>query len=250
MSAPSPRQETMPIPVIHVSRRASAIGGRLYRQTDTACDLLQIAEELLIGKRHQPERNLGIANQPVVAFDFRLRDRKAGAFMLERRAGDQRRAGLDEGAQLRLLEGSQERHSGKFGQADDQPARCLRHRLHQQHAGHQRHAGEMSIEDRGFRRNVGLGLDRTGDGVDGDDAVDESEILELHANSSYAFFAATSSSMRVLKFSSTKYCSVVARPSLTSCVHCSSGILIPNVLSMANAMSRKSRLSIPRSLIA
>src|SRR5258708_850833 len=63
-------------------------------------------------------------------------------------------------------------------------------------------------------------------------------------------FAATRPSMRAHRLSSTKYCSVVALPSLTSCVHCSSGILIPNALSMAKAMSRKSRLSMPRSLIA
>src|SRR5215467_4230785 len=56
--------------------------------------------------------------------------------------------------------------------------------------------------------------------------------------------------MRAQRFCRTKYCSVVALPSLTSCVHCSSGILISNVLSIANAISRKSRLSIPRSLIA
>src|SRR4029078_2229339 len=56
--------------------------------------------------------------------------------------------------------------------------------------------------------------------------------------------------MRALKFLSTKYCSVVALPSLTSWVHCSSGNLMPNALSMANAISRKSRLSMPRSLIA
>src|SRR5215468_5897058 len=56
--------------------------------------------------------------------------------------------------------------------------------------------------------------------------------------------------MRVHRFCNTKYCSVVALPSFTSCVHCSSGILIPNVLSMANAISRKSRLSMPRSLMA
>src|SRR5664280_1251626 len=56
--------------------------------------------------------------------------------------------------------------------------------------------------------------------------------------------------MRALRFLSTKYWSVVALPSLTSCVHCSSGSLIPNALSMANAISRKSRLSMPRSLMA
>ena len=56
--------------------------------------------------------------------------------------------------------------------------------------------------------------------------------------------------MRAQRFFSTKYCSVVALPSLTSCVHCSSGSLMPNALSMAKAMSRKSRLSMPRSSIA
>src|SRR5947199_3722 len=56
--------------------------------------------------------------------------------------------------------------------------------------------------------------------------------------------------MRSARFCSTKYCSVVALPSLTSWVHFSSGILIPNALSMAKAMSRKSRLSMPRSWMA
>src|SRR6476620_12483442 len=56
--------------------------------------------------------------------------------------------------------------------------------------------------------------------------------------------------MRAQRFFSTKYCSVVALPSLTSWVHCSRGNLMPNALSMAKAMSRKSRLSISRSLIA
>src|SRR5437763_14669359 len=66
----------------------------------------------------------------------------------------------------------------------------------------------------------------------------------------YAFLAATNSSMRAHKFCMTKYWSVVALPSFTSWVHCSIGILMPNVLSIAKAMSRKSRLSIPRSLMA
>src|SRR5262249_31483687 len=66
----------------------------------------------------------------------------------------------------------------------------------------------------------------------------------------YAVLAATSSSMRAHRLLRTKYCSVVALPSLTSWVHCSSGILMPNALSIAKATSRKSRLSIPRSSVA
>src|SRR5215216_7169128 len=65
-----------------------------------------------------------------------------------------------------------------------------------------------------------------------------------------AVLAAAKASTRSHRFFSTKYCSVVAVPAFTSCVHCSSGNLIPNALSMANAISRKSRLSMPRSLIA
>src|SRR6185437_14709713 len=80
--------------------------------------------------------------------------------------------------------------------------------------------------------------------------VNQLEVLETHGRTLQAPLAATSSSMRALKFLSTKYWSVVALPSLTSCVHCSSGSLMPNALSMAKAMSRKSRLSMPRSLMA
>src|SRR5262249_6320202 len=54
--------------------------------------------------------------------------------------------------------------------------------------------------------------------------------------------------MRVHRFCNTKYCSVVALPSLTSWVHCSSGNLIPKALSMANAMSRKSNPANPQTL--
>src|SRR5215470_15808541 len=56
--------------------------------------------------------------------------------------------------------------------------------------------------------------------------------------------------MRAHRLLRTKYCSVVAAPSLTSWVHRSSGSLMAKALSMANAMSRKSRLSMPRSSMA
>src|SRR4029078_3916425 len=158
-----------------------------------------------------------------------------------------------EGAQLRFLYGGEKTHAGKLVHGDQEPAGSLRHRLNQQHAGHQRMTREMALEDRGRCRDGRLSADRAVVKLEFDNPVDEEEVVEAHANSIYAGaapFAAISSSMRAQRFSSTKYCSVAALPSLTSCVHCSSGSLMPNALSIANATSRKSRLSMPRSSMA
>src|SRR5262249_25601131 len=136
------------------------------------------------------------------------------------------------------------------GHADDQPARSLRHRFDQKHAWHQRMPGKMSLEDRAGFGNLRLGLDGAAHQIKLDHSIDELKILEPHGGAAYAPFAATRPSMLAQRLLRTKYCSVVALPSLTSCVHCSSGSLIPNALSIAKAISRKSRLSIPRSLMA
>src|SRR5258708_16390837 len=108
----------------------------------------------------------------------------------------------------------------------------------------------MSLEDCACDWNRRLGSDFAVGGAEVDDPVDQLKVLQTHVAALQAPLAATSSSMRALRFLSTKYWSVVALPSLTSCVHCSSGSLIPNALSIAKAISRKSRLSMPRSLIA
>src|SRR5262245_54075534 len=111
--------------------------------------------------------------------------------------------------------------------------------------------GKMPLEDGTFVRHLGNDADRPIIKVEVDDPVDELEILDPHGGEpAQAPLAATRPSMRAHRFLRTKYCSVVALPSLTSCVHCSSGSLMPNALSIANAMSRKSRLSMPRSSIA
>src|SRR5262245_23454343 len=108
----------------------------------------------------------------------------------------------------------------------------------------------MTLEDGACGRNRRFSTDFAIGDFQLDDAVDQLEVLKTHGPRAYAPLAATSSSMRALRFLSTKYWSVVALPSLTSWVHCSSGSLIPKALSIAKAMSRKSRLSIPRSLMA
>src|SRR5579864_2622796 len=108
----------------------------------------------------------------------------------------------------------------------------------------------MPLEDGTRRRDNSFGGDFALGEIERKDVVNQLEVLETHGRPLQAPLAATSSSMRALRFLSTKYWSVVALPSLTSCVHCSSGSLMPNALSMAKAMSRKSRLSISRSLMA
>ena len=80
-----------------------------------------------------------------------------------------------------LLKRGEERHAGELGEADDEPAGGLRHRLHQQHAGHQRVAREMTLEDRGAGRDGRLDADLAAIEVEVDDAVDELEILKAHA---------------------------------------------------------------------
>src|SRR4029450_9349175 len=111
-------------------------------------------------------------------------------------------------------------------------------------------AREMTLEDCVSGRNRCLSADLAVGDFQLADAVDQLEVLKTHGPRAYAPLAATSSSMRALRFLSTKSWSVVALPSLPSWVHCSSGSLIPKALSIAKAISRKSRLSMPRSLIA
>src|SRR5215510_16007235 len=261
-SCPSPRQETMPTPVIQVSRvkvsrvkascGVSAMAQRLHRKRDGGGNLLHAGPTCGGRKRDDPEGDLRVAHALTFHLDLCFGHGEAGALVQQLRARDQRLPRRHERAQLRLLEGRQKRHARESGEANDHPARRLRHGFEQQHARHQRVAGEVAFENGRLRGNNRLRLDGSPDRVEFQDAVDKAEVLKVHADlgGHAARLAATSSSMRVHRFCNTKYCSVVALPSFTSWVHCSSGILIPKVLSMANAMSRKSRLSIPRSLMA
>src|SRR5215471_1997443 len=249
-SSPSPRHDTMPMPVIQASRGASAIRQRFHRKSDPFRHLFHGGAQSRVGERHDAERELRLAGQLSVDGDRRFRHGEARSLVQHLGVDREQLAGNYEGAQLRLLDGGEERHALELGGGQHEPARGLRHRLDQQHARHQRMPGEMPFEDRAFLRNLGIDADRAPTEIEVDDAVDELEILDSHDERGYAPLAATSPSMRAHRFLRTKYCSVVALPSLTSCVHCSSGSLMPNALSIANAMSRKSRLSMPRSSIA
>src|SRR5665213_2073856 len=257
-SGPSPKLETMPMPVIQASRGASAIGGCFRVQPESDGCFAHIGRHRRIGEIENAESDGRVADRLAGPFDFRVCDGKTGTVVHELRGDRKTLSGFDEGAQFGFLDRGQERHAPKLVHGDHQPAGGLRHCFNQQYTRHQGIAGEMPFEDRIFGRYRRLAADAAIGEIDVDDAVDQLKVLETHLASCFlpargrlqAPLAATRSSMRELRFLSTKYWSVVALPSLTSCVHCSSGSLIPNALSMANAISRKSRLSMPRSLMA
>ena len=163
--------------------------------------------------------------------------------------GLQRLAGHHEGAQFGLLHLGQERHALEPQHCQHQPAAGLRHRLDHQHAGQQGMAGEMALEHRAGLGHLTLGAHGPRRRIEFGDPVHHLEVFELHAGSG-CLRRHQLVDVGAEVASRTKYSSVETFPSLTSCVHCSSGILMPNALSMAKATSRKSRLSMPRSLIA
>src|SRR5438132_8029218 len=109
MSRPSPRQETMPMPVIQVWP-ASGMCWRLARECDRLRDLLHAGAELRRGELDQPEGDLGIAHELAPDLDLRLGHGVTRALVQERGAERQRLAGRHERPQLRLLERGKERH--------------------------------------------------------------------------------------------------------------------------------------------
>src|SRR4051812_44174618 len=250
-SAPSPRQETMPIPVIQASRAPSAIRRRPHRVSNFCGGVAHAASHLGIGEGQDTEREGGVAHGLAVCGDAGFGHGVTRTVMVQLGGDRQHLSGRHEGAQFCFLHRSQKRHSLEAVDRDHQPAGRLRHGFDQQYAGHQRITRKVPFEDRAGVWNSCFGSDRSAGHIQLNDPVDQLKILKPHGRRcSYAPLAATSSSMRALRFLSTKYWSVVALPSLTSCVHCSSGSLMPKALSMAKAMSRKSRLSMPRSLMA
>src|SRR5580700_2466963 len=84
-SDPSPSVETMPMPVIHASRVASAVGStigrRPQREGEGGRGLFHVLAKLLVGEVDHPERDLGIAGELAAVADLRLGARIARALM-------------------------------------------------------------------------------------------------------------------------------------------------------------------------
>src|SRR5687767_7519518 len=106
----------------------------------------------------------------------------------------------------------------------------------------------MAFKDRARVRHRGLRMHAVLRDRERDHAIDELKILDLHQlAAAVADFRAITSSMWRQRFFMTKYSSAGASPRFTSSVQVSIGTLMPKALSMAKTMSRKSRLSMPRS---
>src|SRR5450759_2209800 len=83
--APSPRQETMPTPVIQASRAALDISACLDAKSDSCGGVAHPFNHFGIGEIDNTKRQLGVANQFAIGPDFRLGDREAGSVMFQMR---------------------------------------------------------------------------------------------------------------------------------------------------------------------
>src|SRR5262245_31375266 len=177
----------MPTPVIQVSRvkvsrGVSAMAQRLHRKRDGGGNLLHAGPERRARKLDHPKGDLGIAHALTLGLDLGFGHGEARAVMQQLGPYNERLPWRYERAQLRLLESRQERHAGESREADDHPARRLRHGFEQQHARHQRVAGEAAFKHGRLRGNNRLRLDGSPDRVEFQDAIDEAEVLKMHAN--------------------------------------------------------------------
>src|SRR6187551_1469370 len=77
-SRPSPRLDTMPMPVITTSRRTSAIGERFHRKFEAGGCLFHHLAECGIGKWHDAKRQFCIAGRLAVHPNERLGDGVTG----------------------------------------------------------------------------------------------------------------------------------------------------------------------------
>src|SRR6266700_2493338 len=182
---PSPKVETMPTPVIQISRGGSAMGELLHGESNGGRGLLHVFAELLVRERNDTERDFSVACKLAVAPNLRLGACETRAVMGQRSADLQLLARVHESAQLRILESGKERHARKLGDTDDEPARGLRHDLEQQYPRHQRKSGEMAFEDRGRRGDGCLGPDGASVEIEVEDPIDQLKIFKTHTGPSF-----------------------------------------------------------------
>src|SRR3954462_13059298 len=83
-SGPSPRQDTMPMPVMQPSRAASVIRHHLHRQAGRGGEFEHTAPDFGIGEFDHPKHDGGVPDYLAFVLALRLGDGKAGAFVSER----------------------------------------------------------------------------------------------------------------------------------------------------------------------
>src|SRR6476661_4284453 len=100
-SMPSPRQLTIPMPVIQTSR-ASTMGEHFHGERDLRGDIFHAGAERGIGKLDQAESQLGTAHRLSLTLDVGLGDRITRAVVDELCRDRKRLSWRDESAQLRF----------------------------------------------------------------------------------------------------------------------------------------------------
>src|SRR5574340_525529 len=119
-SGPSPRLDTIPMPVIHASRAASAIGQRLVvREANRSRTSAHFGGKARIGEFGNAEGYRRITHRFSIAGDARVGHGKTGAIMCELRLRSELLSRCDEGAQLRILDSRQKRHAPEIVFCED-----------------------------------------------------------------------------------------------------------------------------------
>src|SRR5258708_2456511 len=163
-SSPSPREETMPIPVIQTSLAPADFGSvldsvmrhRLQWEADLVGHRVHVHAQGRVGEGGKAEGEFSAALQLLADTPLDLGDGKTGTFVLELRLDRQQLTGTDETPHLGFLHDGQERHALELQAAEYQPAGTLRHRFGQQDPGHGWEPGEVPLEDGVKSRNLCL----------------------------------------------------------------------------------------------
>src|SRR5262249_45675725 len=181
-SAPSPRQDTIPIPVIQTSRGTSSMSDRLDRKLEGLRHLLHAGAKFGVGEFNQPECDLGVADHLTIAAGVSHGHGEAGALVHKLARQRELLTGGNEGSQLGFFDSCEKWHARELGDRDEQPTRGLRHGFNEENARHQRMAGKVSLKDRGCGRYARLGADRLIGDTERDYSVDQLKIFEPHAS--------------------------------------------------------------------
>src|SRR4030095_1142946 len=152
-SAPSPRQETRPMPVITASRPSLAMAKGLQREFYAFCRREQHVANTGSGKRQNAESYLRGTYLRTLDEHLILGHREAGALVQDAGVDLQPRSGLDAIAQLGFLDGGKKRHAIEASLRQQDPACSLRHALDEQYSRHYRVVRKMALEDGAFRRD-------------------------------------------------------------------------------------------------
>src|SRR5471030_1857419 len=110
-SGPSPRQETIPIPVIQASRSTLAIGGYLDRQSNPRGGLTHPPAYFFAGEFKHAQCERGVADDLAVNRDAGLGNGVARSIMHQARADRNALAGRDESTEFGVLDLGQKRHA-------------------------------------------------------------------------------------------------------------------------------------------